>query len=505
MTEPLLDSANPHAMGPAQFGVDINVLKRTIIAVCQHASRITSKESRILEINSPVYVLGDIHGNLTDLEFFRKTLWPAGPEVTAGDFLFLGDFVDRGRDSIPVIAYIMSMKILNPGKWHMIRGNHETREVNGNIEHYQEGSFLSQCLSTFGESDGYAVWEAVNNFFDTLALAATIDSKLPFAACLPPPTHCARHVYSVLCCVYSDRYDVCNDRYDTIHSVLMSFFFMNVYCWVAPTACTTMPLVQLLLYSLLGTTDCEVWWNADSIFCVHGGIPRELCKRGSSLDLIRNVPCPMRSVQTDETVYDMLWSDPTSPEQESSPDLDSNGFGISARGCTCFGERSIDLFLDIHGFKHVFRGHEAQQSGVGVSKSARLTTIFSTSKDHFAGDITATCGCVLVDHNTIHPIVRALPAAPHVGLNVGLNPTYAGQSVEAQEVHVTNALDDGHNTGGDYNNMAHDRNWTSYWKEDDARHDGISSMNRPRRAWEADSGVMSGIPRAGTLASRLGT
>ena len=89
----------------------------------------------------------------------------------------MGDFVDRGRDSIPVIAYIMSMKILNPTKWHMIRGNHETREVNGNMEHYQEGSFLSQCLSLFGESDGYAVWEAVNNFFDTLALAATIDSK----------------------------------------------------------------------------------------------------------------------------------------------------------------------------------------------------------------------------------------------------------------------------------------------------------------------------------------
>lgn len=249
-----------------------------------------------------------------------------------------------------------------------------------------------------------------------------------------------------------------------------------------------------------GTSLTSMWCNVDSIFCVHGGIPRELCKRGSSLDLIRNVPCPMRSVQTDETVYDMLWSDPTSPEQESSPDLDANGFGISARGCTCFGERSIDLFLDIHGFKHVFRGHEAQQSGVGVSKSARLTTIFSTSKDHFAGDITATCGCVLVDHNTIHPIVRALPAAP----NVGLSPTYAGQSVEAQEVHVINASDHGHNAGGNYSSVD-DRAWTSYWKEEEARQDGLSPMNRPRRAWEADSGVMSGISRAGTLASRLGT
>jgi diadenosine tetraphosphatase ApaH/serine/threonine PP2A family protein phosphatase len=120
-------------------------------------------------------------------------------------------------------------------------------------------------------------------------------------------------------------------------------------------------------------------YGAGTIFCVHGGIPRELCQEGSSLDIVRNLDCPLRSVHTNEMVYDMLWSDPSSPEQEHSPDLDQNGFGMSARGCTCFGEKSIDLFLDIHNYKHVFRGHEAQQSGVGVSKGARLTTIFSTS------------------------------------------------------------------------------------------------------------------------------
>lgn len=73
----------------------------------------------------------------------------------------------------------MAMKILNPNKWWLIRGNHETREVNGNIEHYQDGSFLNQCLVIFGDNEGYAVWEAVNNFFDTLPLAATIDGACP--------------------------------------------------------------------------------------------------------------------------------------------------------------------------------------------------------------------------------------------------------------------------------------------------------------------------------------
>jgi hypothetical protein len=53
----------------------------------------------------------------------------------------------RGKDSIPVIAYIMAMKILNPNKWWLIRGNHETREVNGNIEHYQVRCLRFSCLS----------------------------------------------------------------------------------------------------------------------------------------------------------------------------------------------------------------------------------------------------------------------------------------------------------------------------------------------------------------------
>ena len=62
-----------------------------------------------------------------------------------------------------------------------------------------------------------------------------------------------------------------------------------------------------------------------------------------------------------------------------------------------------------NGAQHIFRGHEAQKSGVGVSKKERLTTIFSTSKDHFKGDRAATCGCVLVNKGSIRPIVRAVP------------------------------------------------------------------------------------------------
>jgi len=67
---------------------------------------------------------------------------------------------------------------------------------------------------------------------------------------------------------------------------------------------------------------------------------------------------------------------------------------------------------------------------VGVSKNARLTTIFSTSKDHFKGDLSATCGCVLVRNGNIVPIVRSVSALP---LSARLGSTDCRQSVEATE------------------------------------------------------------------------
>jgi hypothetical protein len=166
------------ANGTHPPAVDREQLRDLVLDVAMAAAAIQEKEPRMLQVPAPCYVLGDIHGNLLDLTFFKRTIWPVGPAAQGGDFLFLGDFVDRGADSLPVAAYMMAQKVLNPNKWWMIRGNHETREVNGNIKTYRDGSFLHQCLRIFGDMDGRAVWEQVNCFFDTLPLAARIANKV---------------------------------------------------------------------------------------------------------------------------------------------------------------------------------------------------------------------------------------------------------------------------------------------------------------------------------------
>jgi len=97
-----------------------------------------------------------------------------GMELTAGQFLFLGDYVDRGLLGLEVIAYMFAQKAALPHKIYMLRGNHETRSVNGDEGWYGQKSFFYQCKTRFGATLGGEVYEEVNKVFDRLPLAAVI-------------------------------------------------------------------------------------------------------------------------------------------------------------------------------------------------------------------------------------------------------------------------------------------------------------------------------------------
>jgi hypothetical protein len=74
-------------------------------------AKVFASEDRLLQLSSPMYVLGDIHGNMMDLRFFSENLWTLGLPLTAGTFLFLGDYVDRGMESLEVVAYLFALKV----------------------------------------------------------------------------------------------------------------------------------------------------------------------------------------------------------------------------------------------------------------------------------------------------------------------------------------------------------------------------------------------------------
>jgi len=63
------------------------------------------------------------------------------PEDT--NYLFLGDYIDRGNFSVEVLLLLYSMKICFPEKIIMLRGNHESSQL------AQFFNFESEVLSKF--------------------------------------------------------------------------------------------------------------------------------------------------------------------------------------------------------------------------------------------------------------------------------------------------------------------------------------------------------------------
>ncbi|KAK8891803.1 hypothetical protein M9Y10_029023 [Tritrichomonas musculus] len=123
------------------------------------------KNKALLEISSPMIVVGDLHGNLID---FLKILYYFGVPPKSR-YLFLGDFVDRGRYSVNVISLILSLMVKYPNDIYLIRGNHEFSHIN------RAYGFFDECLNTYGSEQ---IWNQFQEVFSYLPLAAVIGGSV---------------------------------------------------------------------------------------------------------------------------------------------------------------------------------------------------------------------------------------------------------------------------------------------------------------------------------------
>lgn len=99
----------------------VNLLKQ----LCVEVKAIFEQEPIILKLNTPLVVIGDVHGHLFDLlRIFTNFGYPP-----AQRYLFLGDIIDRGEFNTECITLIYALKYLYPKHVYLIRGNHEFLDV----------------------------------------------------------------------------------------------------------------------------------------------------------------------------------------------------------------------------------------------------------------------------------------------------------------------------------------------------------------------------------------
>jgi serine/threonine-protein phosphatase PP1 catalytic subunit len=104
---------------------------KLLISKCKE---IFIKQPVFLELEAPISILGDIHGQYSDL----LRLFDYGGYPPKSNYLFLGDYVDRGKNSIETICLLMCYKIKYPENFFMLRGNHECELVNRTYGFYDE-------------------------------------------------------------------------------------------------------------------------------------------------------------------------------------------------------------------------------------------------------------------------------------------------------------------------------------------------------------------------------
>lgn len=138
----------------------------TVRALCFKLKEMLVRESNVVHISTPVTVVGDIHGQFHDL----MEIFHIGGPAPDTNYLFLGDYVDRGLYSVETIILLVALKLRYPRRIHLLRGNHESRQIT------QSYGFFTECLNKYG--DGSKVWHHLTDLFDYLVLCCIIDDEL---------------------------------------------------------------------------------------------------------------------------------------------------------------------------------------------------------------------------------------------------------------------------------------------------------------------------------------
>ncbi|KAK4768251.1 hypothetical protein SAY87_003392 [Trapa incisa] len=145
-------------------GKQVQLSEGEIRQLCINARQIFLSQPNLVEIRAPVRICGDIHGQYRDL----LRLFELGGYPPSSNYLFLGDYVDRGKQSLETICLLLAYKIRYPDKVFLLRGNHEDAKIN------RIYGFYDECKRRFN----VRLWKIFTECFNCMPVAALIDEKI---------------------------------------------------------------------------------------------------------------------------------------------------------------------------------------------------------------------------------------------------------------------------------------------------------------------------------------
>ena len=120
-------------------------------------------ENNVQPVKCPVTVCGDVHGQFHDL----MELFKIGGHSPDTNYLFMGDYVDRGYYSVETVTLLVCLKVRFKERITILRGNHESRQIT------QVYGFYDECLRKYGNAN---VWKYLTDLFDYLPLTAVVEN-----------------------------------------------------------------------------------------------------------------------------------------------------------------------------------------------------------------------------------------------------------------------------------------------------------------------------------------
>ncbi|KAG0770273.1 hypothetical protein G6F57_001959 [Rhizopus arrhizus] len=125
-----------------QIGKSVCLNSSEITAICRSVYEIFMNQPALLQLNPGVKVAGDIHGQFFDLiRLFQMCGYPPST-----NYLFLGDYVDRGMYSLETILLLLCFKIKYPENFFLLRGNHESSDVTRIYGFYDESAIIGNRI-----------------------------------------------------------------------------------------------------------------------------------------------------------------------------------------------------------------------------------------------------------------------------------------------------------------------------------------------------------------------